>query len=82
MNEVVLFKDVVSEIIQFCVIAFFATLMFIWIFVKKKNNSKQDIKWQHKFMLHCIPNYTVFFIICQYILSKIQIFFQKGFFEA
>lgn len=63
MNEVVLFKDVVSEIIQFCVIAFFATLMFIWIFIKKKKNSKQDIKWQHKF----ISCYFIFLFIWMFV---------------
>lgn len=63
MNDVILFKDVVSEIVQFCVLAIFATVMFLWIFVKKKKNTKQDIKWQHKF-LSC---YFIFLFIWMFV---------------
>ena len=59
MEETILFKDAFSNIMQFCIVAIVATLSFLWIFVTKKEKTKKDLAWQHKF----ISNYFIFLFI-------------------
>ena len=59
MEETILFKDVVGNIMQFIIVAIATTIAFLCIFVKKKRNTKRDIPWQHKL----ISNYFIFLFI-------------------
>ncbi len=73
MEETILFKDVVSNIMQFCIVAIAVTLAFLCVFVKKKKNSRKDIPWQHKL----ISNYFIFlflwiFVFLAYLLTLSQ----------